>query len=259
MAGWRIMADSDVRDLVLSDLIPVVRLAAAKFHSKEQVASIASLSEVYHVRYPTERADEIELWTAVFEAAMDEPPETLGLLLNNIVKTPRGVAKSDMENALGKVGISCLSRITRAAHPDLGDQVDSLLEAADVPGMEGAAKELRRTALNVRRLLMRPVLANACIKIAPTVLDPERRRLELADLAVDVVTATDYLLSLLDSPLSPSAASSLERGLGPERGHSAPDSDSRDRMNRRRYDALGFVAKQGMRLLEGLRSDVATL
>ena len=46
------------------------------------------------------------------------------------------------------------------------------------------------------RLLMRPAIADTFLQLAPSVPNPELRRMELADLATDVVTATDYLLSL---------------------------------------------------------------
>lgn len=192
------MAQSRDSELILSDLLPIVDIVAAKLKRREKIDSIVELTELSNVRFPTSRAGETELWIAVFEAAIDEPPEKLGLLLQNIMSTPGGILKEDMNKVLAKVGNACVSRITRAGHPDLGDQAEALLGATTTDEMQTAARELRDTALGIRRLLMRPVLADAYIKLAPTVLDPERRRIELADLAVDVVTAADYLLSVLD-------------------------------------------------------------
>jgi hypothetical protein len=123
--------------------------------------------------------------------------------------------------------------------------------------MQKAATELRRTALNIRRLLMRPVLTDKFLQLAPTVLDPEFRRMELADLAVDVVTATDYLLSLLGAPASLSSRLVLDSEAGSDRGHGTADIDALDRLNRRRLDARSTAVRLGMRLLGALRSDVA--
>jgi hypothetical protein len=56
------------------------------------------------------------------------------------------------------------------------NQAHSLLEAETVLEMKEAARELRRTAITVRRHLMLPVLGTSFIQIAPSVLDPEQRR-----------------------------------------------------------------------------------
>ena len=77
---------------------------------------------------------------------------------------------------------------------------EQLLAASGTPEMAEAAKGLRLTALNVRRLLTRPLLTQPPLQLDPSLPDPELRRAELADLAVDVVDATDYLLRLLAAP-----------------------------------------------------------
>lgn len=251
------MADPLGEDLTLVDLLPVINMVADKLPKQSQVDSIVSITELRNVRFPTSEADEKQLWRAVFEKALDESTETLGLLLLNIRHALGTRSQKDLDDKLGIVGLCCIARITRAEHPELEDQAQTLLNAIGVPEMEAAAQTLRRTALSIRRLLMRPVLGDACIKLAPSVLDPERRRLELADLAVDVVTAVDYLLSLLGAPVTTSSHFMLERELGSDHGHGPSDDDAFIRLTQRRLDARSIAAKLGGRLLEGLRSDVA--
>jgi hypothetical protein len=140
--------------------------------------------------------------------------------------------------------------------PELGDQAHDLLAASSVPGMESAAQELRLTALSVRRRLMHPPPLNG-FQPAPTVLDPELRRMELADLAVDVVTAVDYLLSLLASP--PASQRLLPSRDAPScRGEGSTDDDIRDRLTQRRLDARAAAVRLGMRLTAELRGDDAS-
>lgn len=253
------MTNSPNDEIMLSDLLPVIDVAAERLPDIDQVRSIASDSRVRKVRYPTGQASEIELWRAVFVAALDEKPETLEKLLSQIRRALGRGSKEELKVALGEVGSSCISRITREAYADLGDQADVLLDATSVTEMEAASQTLRQTALSVRRLLMRPVLGEACIKIAPSVLDPARRRMELADLAVDVVTASDYLLSLLGAPVTTSSPLMLEREAGSDRGHGPLDDDARDRLMRRRLDARAVAVRLGMRLLEGLHVDITNI
>jgi hypothetical protein len=199
------------------------------------------------------------MWTAVFEAALDEPAETLAKLFNAITGALGHRSQRELKTALAEVGLRCVSRIAREGHPDLDDRAEDLLSAHALPEIKLAAEAMRQTALSIRRLLMRPVIGTASIALAPTVLDPEQRRMELADLAVDVVTATDYLLSLLNMQTGSTTSPVLERELGPDHGYGGPDNEAPASLNRRRYDAKGLVVKLGMRLLENLRSDVATM
>jgi hypothetical protein len=87
-----------------------------------------------------------------------------------------------------------------AVRQELADQAEQLLAASGTPEMAEAAKGLRLTALNVRRLLTRPLFTQPPLQLDPSLPDPELRPAELADLAVDVVGATDYLLRLLAAP-----------------------------------------------------------
>lgn len=145
----------------------------------------------------------------------------------------------------------------RAVGLALQDQAGALLEASSVPRMEKNAKELRQTALDIRKLLVGPVMADTSLQLAPSVPDPESRRMELADLAVDVITAADYLLSLLETPRSPAPRLVLDAGVDSYRGSGLADSDLMDRLNRRRLDARSTAVRLGMRLLGALYSDIA--
>ena len=125
-----------------------------------------------------------------------------------------------------------------------------------MPEMNTAAQRLRSTALEVRRQLMGSPPAGS-IEFDPAVPNPELRRVELANLAVDVVTATDYLLRLLGAPSVSSPRLLLADETGAARGSGALDHDALDRLTRQRLDARGTAVRLGMRLLAELRSDIA--
>ena len=203
------------------------------------------------MRYPTGRADAMRLWVAVFEAALEAPSDELAVLLA-IIRDALGThSRGTIEIALREVGLSVVSRITRTEHPELGDQAGALLEASGVPEMTEAAQRLRLAALSVRRLLMYPLLADTYLQLAPSFLDPEQRRMELADLAVDVITAAEYLLSLLGA----ASARSSQLVLAAKRtltSVGSADDAALDRLARRRLDARGTAVRLGMRLLIGL-------
>ena len=139
---------------------------------------------------------------------------------------------------------------------ELGDQAHDLLAASSVPGMAAAAQKLRLTALNVRQQVMQQAPING-FRPAPIVLDPELRRMELADLAVDVVTAVDYLMSLLASSPTTFPRLMLAVEATSYRGEGSADDDVGERLTRRRLDARGAAVRLGMRLLAELRADGA--
>jgi hypothetical protein len=146
---------------------------------------------------------------------------------------------------------------TTAVRQELTDQAEHLLAASGTPEMAEAAKGLRLTALNVRKLLTRPPLTPPPLQLDPSLPDPELRRAELADLAVDVVGATDYLLRLLAAPPAMTSRLALAGDAGHDRGRAYAEEESADRLIRRRLDARGTAVRLGMRLIAGLRSDVA--
>lgn len=143
------------------------------------------------------------------------------------------------------------------AHLHLGDRAEELLTASGTPEMMEAARSLRLTALSVRRLLMRPLVTGTSLQMGPSVPDPELRRAELADLAVDVVTAADYLMRLLGSPAVTASRLTLASQARPGGVAGYSDEDSFDLLIRRQLDARGTAVRLGMRLLSQLRSDVA--
>jgi hypothetical protein len=144
------------------------------------------------------------------------------------------------------------------SHPELEDQAEALLAASSVQGIKEAAHGLRMTALSMRRLLASPLSADTVPSFDPSMPDLELRRVELADLAVDVVTAVDYLLYLLNTP----AAASPRLVLAGEAGSSRPlgraGDDTFDWLIRKQLDARGTAVRLGMRLISGLLSDVPT-
>jgi hypothetical protein len=142
--------------------------------------------------------------------------------------------------------------LTAVVRPHLGDQAEQLLTATDTAGMMEAAQALRLTALDMRQRLMRPLPKDISDQKDLSTPDPELRRTELADLAVDVVTAADYLLRLLAAP----AVTTSRFTLAGEADAGRFDEESFDRLTRRRLDARGTAVRLGMRLLAELRSDV---
>lgn len=143
-----------------------------------------------------------------------------------------------------------------ASYPELGDQAETLLAARSEPDMKEAAHRLRAMALSVRRLLASPACRDALLAFDASVPDPELRHAEIADLAVDVVTAVDYLLNLLDTPV-PSSPRLFLAGDGRSGGGRGPTGDDAfDWLTRKRLDARGTAVRVGARLIDGLLSDV---
>jgi hypothetical protein len=143
-----------------------------------------------------------------------------------------------------------------ASYPELGDQAELLLAARSAPDMKEAAHRLRALALGVRRLLASPAARDALLVLSPSAEDPELRHAEIANLAVDVVTAVDYLLNLLDTPVTPLPRLSLAGDSRSGRGHGHAGDDASDWLIRKQLDARGAAVRVGARLIDGLISDV---
>ena len=109
--------------------------------------------------------------------------------------------------------------------------------------------------LDTRRMLMDPQLGTElALQLG---IDPERTRDELVNLAIDVVTATDYLLWLVDDkPLQSRTGLSAEKDLGPAASpsDSAGRSSEDDLRYRRVLDARAVAVRLGGELLRELRS-----
>ena len=174
------------------------------------------------------------------------------------------VTEADMAIALAQLGgIGVLhsnlgvEEQATAVRQELADHAEQLLAASSTAEMAMAAKSLRLTALNVRRLLTHSLNTQAPPQLDPSLPDPELRQVELADLAVDVVGATDYLLRLLAAQPAMTSRLALAGDASHDRGRAYADEETADRLIRRRLDARGTAVRLGMRLIAGLRSDVA--
>jgi hypothetical protein len=62
-----------------------------------------SVSGLSGVRYPVGQASARQLWIAVFEAALDAPPETFAMLLETVSDSLGARPKADLEVALCEV------------------------------------------------------------------------------------------------------------------------------------------------------------
>ena len=122
--------------------------------------------------------------------------------------------------------------------------------------MKAAAERLRALALSVRQQIASPRSEDALLRFGPSVRDPEPRLAGLADLAVDVVTAVDYLLTLLDAPVTTSSQLVLAGDDRPICGHHQARDDAHDWLIRKQLDARGAAVRVGTRLISGLLSDV---
>lgn len=243
------MPDPDVTDPALEDYLPVIAIAAKKFGGLKHFEDVANLFELDNVQIPGGSADALQYWQALFHAAIQDAADTPGKLTDYMVS--HGVPREDMEKALAEVAERCMRRTVLKKHPNFYYLAGFLLKAETIPDMRKAARDLREAAIGIWLLLTQPVLAASFIQISPTVNDPEQRRRQLADLAVNVVTAIDYLLNFL-----PDSSDETEFNVEPD--HAADDGPS-VRLVQRRLDARATAVKVGGRFLDGLRRDVATL
>jgi hypothetical protein len=145
------------------------------------------------------------------------------------------------------------SRTTRCSIPmdcSVHDRTEELLAARGVREMNAAAAALRQSATEVNLMLMRPGPHGMVPQFDPAVSDPEQRRIELAELAVDVINAVDYLASLLDESSTKPLPLILDSAGGNSHDYAS------DRLMLRRLDARGAAVRFGMRLASRLDSDV---
>jgi hypothetical protein len=255
------MTSEPSETLLMSDLREVVDTVARALKKEQHVDSIAILSDLGDVPRPGSAARSKERWTPVFEYALQEEPETLPILLKNIRMSLVGKPRAQLDEALRDVRVSCVSRFTRTSHPKFSDQIDALITASTVQGMINAARTIRNTALSIRRLLMRPLMADTFLRIEQELEaffpDPEWLRMQLADQAVNVVTAIDYLLSLLFLPNVTSAPPALGTEADYDRGQGRSEEERLDWLTKRRLAARGTAVQQSTRLLLALRGDIA--
>lgn len=129
------------------------------------------------------------------QAALDADEDPLGAVIEWVFCQVGRRSHHPLSIALDEVVKRCLQRALRVERPELGDYVPALASANDVDQLRRTASGLRSTTLSLRSMLTDPLLGARVIAVGGTVFDPEGRRLELADLAVDVLTAVDYLLA----------------------------------------------------------------
>jgi hypothetical protein len=244
------MPDSFVTDPALEDYGPVIEIAAKKFGTLGHFESVVRFFEFDNAEIPGGNARPRQYWESLFYAAIEHSVDTPGKLTEYLVDN--GVPREDMEKARAEVAKNCMLRSVWKKHPNLYHLAGSLLAAETVPEVRKAARDLREAAIGIWRLLAHPVLADSFIQISPTVQDPERRRRQLADLAVNVVTAVDYLLNFLTD------ASDEPEDFALRPDHVTDDGPA-VRLIQRRLEARGTAVKVGGRFLDGLRRDVATL
>lgn len=248
-------------ELTLLDLDKVVDIVAKALQEENEPRSIAKRSGINDPRLPSGDTVSLERWEPVFRAALEGSPETLAKLLKNIRRAVAESPRGRIDHALQEVRISCLARVTRAAHLSLSDQINDLSEAFPPDTMTEPAQRLRVTALSVRRLLMRPLLAETFLQLeqelGTSYEDPERLRLQLAKQAVNVVTALDYLLTLLFTSATTPSQLVLASEPGADRTQGRTDEEAHDWLTRRRLDARGTAVVESQRLLVMLRRDIA--
>jgi hypothetical protein len=144
------------------------------------------------------------------------------------------------------------------ARRQLREETNELLAAEKVRAMAAPAHRLRKTAGTARQLLMGPLLTSSFLRLDQSFPSSELRptdrasfAADMASLAVDVIGATDYLLSLL-SVRTP-------HGLGLA---SDPwDEESRRltlqrQLLRQQLEARGAVVELGTRLFAQLSSSL---
>jgi hypothetical protein len=254
------MTDPPLEKLVLGDLTKVINTVADSLSEPSDVRSIAKLSDIRRAAIP-DGGMPTALWTPVFEAALQAKAETLPKLLFNVRENLGQEPRDAVDKALQEVRRDCISRFTLDTHPEVGDRADALLVASGPEEMIEPAKKLREMAISVRRLLLRPLLADTFLQLQRELdisfPDPLSLRIQLADQAVDVVTAVDYLLTLLLT--EPHSGQLILGGEpGSERMQGRTDEESLDWLRRRRLDARGTAVRQGQRLLTALRRHIVT-
>jgi len=254
------MTDAPPEKLLVSDLSAVIS-TVAESSMGESVKSVANLSGLRRVPWPTGSVAAAENWAAVFTAALEATPETLPKLFLSIRENAGQELWNAVEHALQEVRKSCITRCIIDAHPEVGDRADALLIASGPKQMREDAQRLRETAISVRRLLLRPLLAGTFLQLQRELEvpfpDPDWLRMEIADQAVDVVTAVDYLLFLLQTPPR-SGQLFLGGEPGSDRTQGRTDEETLDWLTRRQLDARGTAVRQGQRLLTSLRRHIST-
>lgn len=193
-------------------------------------------------------------WQAAVRAALEADDDKLAELADWALEHLGTAPARKLRAALDEAARGCVARNARAAHPELGGHVEAVISAQSVDGLREAGTNLRSAALSLRSMLTDPLLGMRLLSNTSAFSDPARTRAELADLAVDVVTATDYLLATLGPLTGSSPEFSLLQGIGGTSQLNVDD-ETRDRLLRRQLDARATVTRLGERLFSAIRRD----
>jgi ABC-type phosphate transport system substrate-binding protein len=99
------VTDPNWTALTISDLEPTINIISGRLRDKTQIDLIVSMSNLQHVRWPITWAEPWELWTPVFDAALDESHEKFELLCRNIRKKLGARSEGAFEDALRELGL----------------------------------------------------------------------------------------------------------------------------------------------------------
>ena len=248
-------------ELTLSDLDKIIDAVAAEFTNENEPRSTAESIGLRDPPSPGGSSRSKDRWTPVFGDALNNSPEMLASLLKAIRGKSSPLPKAKIDAALQEMKVRCVIRVTNTANLSLFEQINDLISTSRPDDFREPAERLRNTALGVRHLLMRPLLAETFLQMERNldfaVPEPDWLRIQPANQAVNVVTALDYLLILMDAPSTQASAFSLSNGLGPDSTQGRTDQDAADWLSRRRFDARRAAVTEAQRLLLMLRKDIA--
>jgi hypothetical protein len=240
----------------LPDLREVIRTLGSVSANPSTPVQVLQAIGLYGQEEQGVEANATSRWHSAIKVALESNDTYLSSLLTEACARIPQEPRRQVKDAVNSAAVAYVERILHITHPELHDQVHTLNSSQTYPEMRSAAGELRKVGLETRRMLMDPQLGTELAQQLGT-HDPERRRRELANLAIDVVTATDYLLSLVDDhPLESRKGFSAEADLGAQA--SSADSVSRspdeDLRYRRVLDSRAAAVRLGGELLRELRS-----
>jgi hypothetical protein len=247
--------------LQLADLIEIIHVLGEIGTKPAMTTEVLELIGLAGQEEQAVLANASSRWQSAIKVALEYEGTYLRRLLDGAYDKLSPGPRRQLNEARQCAATAFVNRVLHIGHPELDDQVGQLHSARTYEQMRPAAENLRGIGLDARRMLMDPQLGNE-LALQLGTIDPERRRFELADLAIDVVTAADYLLHLVDERSSSSQQKfSAERDLGtnapsnPDLSGNNADGDLR---YRRVLDSRAAAVRLGGRLLRVLRSETVT-
>jgi hypothetical protein len=246
---------SERLELELSDLRELIRTLGKVSPDPRTVGQALEAVGLYGLQSHIDGVPATELWHSAVKVALDNGGTHLRSLLAEACARLPEERRRKIGEAVYSAGIAYVERALFPGNNRRQDQVENLSCSRTYAEIRTAARDLRNMGLDARRMLMDPQLGTElALQLG---IDPERTRDELVNLAIDVVTATDYLLWLADDkPLQGRTGLSAEKDLGAAAlpsdpaGRSAED----DLRYRRVLDARAVAVRLGGELLRELRS-----